>query len=140
MPWPITGSGGLGQKHEDFQNYDGYGQGENDQSGDIRDAVTIPRRAPARRRLEAQRARRRERREEPRQAQSPTPQRRPRTRSAGWPACQESDRAAKERAARYNATRAVGAIRGHAGMITREAPSAHVIRTDLPLVARFCLR
>jgi hypothetical protein len=26
----------------------------------------------------------------------------------------------------------VGAIRGHAGMIAREAPSAHVIRTDLP--------
>jgi hypothetical protein len=42
MPWPITGSGALGHNHEDFQNYDGYGHGKNDQPCDIRDAVDDP--------------------------------------------------------------------------------------------------
>lgn len=36
------GIGGLVQKHEDFKNHDGDRHGENDQPGDIRDAVDDP--------------------------------------------------------------------------------------------------
>jgi hypothetical protein len=41
-PGRLRGQRRLGQNREDFQNYDGYGHGENDQPSDIRDAVDDP--------------------------------------------------------------------------------------------------